>query len=93
VFAPEAPIVGTSAAFDASATTDEGVACGSCTYTWTFPTEIRSGIGANYVLPSGQFPEGGTFVVTLAVRDSTGTQSSTRRSVTWEPPAEEEEDP
>ncbi|HET9195288.1 MAG TPA: invasin domain 3-containing protein [Vicinamibacterales bacterium] len=91
VFSPETPVAGVSTAFDASATTDEGVQCVTCTFTWTFPTETASGMGANYTLPTGQFPQGGTFVVTLTVRDSTGSESTLRRAVTWDPPAPEEE--
>lgn len=91
VFVPETPIAGVSTAFDASATTDEGVQCVTCTYTWTFPTESNSGAAASYTLPTGQFPQGGTFVVTLTVRDATGTETTLRRSVTWEPPAADEE--
>jgi hypothetical protein len=91
VVSPEAPVAGVSAAFDASATRDEGVQCVTCTFTWTFPTETASGMGANYILPTGQFPDGGTFVVTLAVRDSTGSEATLRRSVTWAPPAAEED--
>ena len=90
-FSPETPVAGVSTAFDASATTDEGVRCLTCTFTWTFPTETASGMGANYILPTGQFPQGGTFVVTLTVRDSTGSESSLRRAVTWDPPAPEED--
>jgi hypothetical protein len=91
VFAPEAPVVGVSTAFDASSTTDEGVSCGTCTFSWTFPTATASGPAANYTLPTGQFPQGGTFVVTLAVQDATGTGSTLRRSVTWAPPPAEED--
>ena len=91
VFSPEAPIAGLSTAFDASATTDEGVQCVACTFTWTFPTETASGMGANYTLPTGQFPEGGTFNVTLTVRDSTGSETTLRRAVTWAPPPAEED--
>ena len=91
VFSPEAPIAGLSTAFDASATTDEGVQCVTCTFTWAFPTETASGMGAKYTLPTGQFPEGGTFNVTLTVRDSTGSETTLRRAVTWAPPAAEED--
>ena len=91
VFTPETPVAGVSTAFDASATTDEGVQCVTCTFTWTFPTETAGGMGANYILPTGQFPQGGTFVVTLTVRDSTGSESTLRRAVTWDPPAPEED--
>lgn len=91
VFAPETPVVGKSTAFDASETTDEGVPCVTCTYSWTFPSESKTGIGVNYTLPSGQFPEGGTFVVSLTVRDTTGTEATVRRSITWDPPPAEEE--
>lgn len=91
VFSPETPVAGVSTAFDASATTDEGVQCTTCTFTWTFPTETSSGMGANYTLPTGQFPQGGTFVVTLTVRDSTGSESTLRRAVMWDPPVPEED--
>jgi len=91
VFSPEAPVAGVSTAFDASATRDEGVQCVTCTFTWNFPTETATGVAANYTLPTGQFPEGGTFNVTLTVRDSTGSEATTRRSVTWAPPAAEED--
>ena len=55
------------------------------------PTETASGVADNYTLPTGQFPQGGTFVVSLTVRDSTGSETTFRRSVTWAPPAAEED--
>lgn len=88
---PQTPVTNVSAAFNASATTDEGVQCVTCTFTWIFPTATANGMGADYTLPSGQFPDGGTFVVTLTVRDSTGSESTLRRAVTWAPPAPEED--
>ena len=92
-FEPEAPVEGGGVVFDASATTDEGQACGTrCTYSWNFG---GLGAGATEGMAVGRSAIArGTYAVTLTVTDNAGTVSTKTRAVTVVPPAatpEEEE--
>jgi PKD repeat protein len=63
---------------DASATTDDGVACGdACTYTWDFGGEAT----ATGRIVTYQFQQVRTYVVTLTVRDQNGSTATTSQSV------------
>lgn len=84
-FLPEAPVEGDTIVFDASATTDEGVACVSCLYEWQFNT-LGAGGGSGVILPRTGVTQG-TYVVTLTVTDNAGTVATKTRSVTVAPPA------
>lgn len=85
---PEAPIAPAYVVFDASGTTDEGVQCFSCTYSWA----TSHGYVASGVVAAFPFSLPGTYAVVLTVTDITGTVNSTARSVEVKP-EEEEEDP
>ncbi len=79
---PESPQVMSTATFDASATTNNGVACNSqCTYAWDFG-DGTSGTG---ITVTHVYRTQGTFVATLTVTDSRGAQSSTTRAITVQP--------
>jgi PKD repeat protein len=65
---PANPALLQAVTFDASATTDEGVACMGCTYGWDFGD---GGTGSG-VTELHQYTMGGTFTVVLTVRDSRG---------------------
>jgi chitodextrinase len=79
---PESPQVMSTATFDASATTNNGVACNSqCTYAWDFG-DSTSGTGMTV---THVYRTQGTFVATLTVTDSRGAQSSTTRAITVQP--------
>jgi hypothetical protein len=87
VVATVTPTAGLSTAFDASTTTDEGSACGSCSYSWTFG-DGSSGSGR---LVTHTYGAPGTYVVTLTVSDSAGTSDTDQQAVTVAPAAEEED--
>lgn len=87
VVATVTPTAGLSTAFDASATTDEGTSCGSCSYSWTFG-DGGSGSGR---LVTHTYAAAGTYVVTLTVTDGTGTSDTDQLAVTVAPAAEEED--
>lgn len=75
---PEAPRVRDTVTFDASPSTNGGVACGSrCTYQWSF----GDGTTANGIVAAHQYRTVGTFPVTLTVTDARGAQDSTTRPV------------
>jgi hypothetical protein len=74
--APEAPVAGSPVVFDASLTTDEGVPCLSCTFTWTIDGTSETGSVITHV-----FDSQGAFPVTLTVTDITGTTRSITRAV------------
>jgi PKD domain len=86
VTSPEAPVAPAVVAFDASATTDEGVSCISCTYSWT----SSHGESSGGMFTSFEFLIPGTYAVRLTVIDSTGSSSSIVKSV--EIKAEEEDE-
>lgn len=75
---PDQPIAGTSAAFDASATTDEGSPCTTCAYTWNFG-DGGSGSGS---IATHTYAAAGVYVATLTVVDSTGTVDQAVQAVT-----------
>lgn len=89
VVATVTPAAGVSTAFDASATTDEGTSCGSCSYSWNFG-DSGSGSGR---LVTHTYAAPGTYVVTLTVTDAAGTSDTDQLAVTVAPAAAEEEDP
>jgi len=74
---PEAPIAPAYVVFDASGTTDEGVQCFSCTFSWA----TSHGYVASGVVAAFPFTLPGTYAVSLTVTDITGTVNSTARSV------------
>jgi PKD repeat protein len=79
IVSPEQPTAGSAAAFDASATTDEGDPCGNgCTYTWTFGD---GGSGSGRIV-THTYAAAGVYVVSLNVVDSAGTADSTGHAVT-----------
>ncbi len=65
---PSNPALLQEVTFDASDSTDEGAACMGCTYTWDF----GDGNNSSGVTASHQYTAGGTFIITLTVRDSRG---------------------
>ena len=83
VFTPANPTAGASMAFDASATTDEGVACGTCSYSWNFG-DSSSGSGR---IVTHIYAAAGTYVVTLTVQDTAGTTDTAVLAVTVAPAA------
>lgn len=87
-FEPQSPEEGGGVVVDASATTDEGSACGTrCTYRWDF-----GGLGAGLtegIAVSRTALTRGTYAVTLTVTDNAGTVSSKVHAVTVVAPAPE----
>lgn len=84
-FTPAQPKVGDIVTFNASTTTNRGVACGqSCAYDWNF----GDGTTATGLFPSHIYRSVGTFQVTLTVTDSRGAQASTVQGVPVAEPAE-----
>lgn len=83
---PETPKPGGSVVLDATKTTDEGVPCVSCTYTWDVNGESLSG-----PVVSAFFAAPGSYSVILKVTDVTGTSSSTGKSIQVEAADAEEE--
>ena len=76
--APEAPQVSQVTTFDASATTDEGAACGSvCTYSWNFG-DGNTGTGR---IVTHSFTVARIHTVTLTVTDAVGLTADTRQAV------------
>ncbi len=70
--------------FDASSSTDEGVnACVGCTYAWDFGD---GGTGSG-VVATHEYAAGGTFTVTLSVRDARGGVGTATRTFTIVAPA------
>ena len=76
---PASPEVGQVASFNASATTDEGVACmDACTYTWALGNEaVKTGR-----IQTHAFQTPGIHSVTLTVSDAAGTTASVQQNVT-----------
>jgi hypothetical protein len=90
VTSPEEPVAPAVVVFDASSTTDEGVSCISCSYSWL----TSDGQSAGGMFTAFDFPLPGTYAVRLTVTDATGTTSSIVKSVeVTEAEAEEEEMP
>jgi hypothetical protein len=73
---PEAPAAGTPTVFDASTSTDEGVACETCNFRWVIRGEAFEGRTAEYV-----FPSQGAYAVTLTATDQTGSARSITQAV------------
>jgi len=79
---PASPGLWQVTTFDASTTTDEGVACPNCTYNWDFGDgSTGSGVTATH-----SFSTGGTFNVTLTGRDARGGIGTTARTITVSAP-------
>jgi chitinase len=79
---PASPQVLSTATFDASTTTNNGVACNnSCSYSWDFG-DGTSGTGMTV---THVYRTQGSFVATLTASDSRGAQSSTSRALTVQP--------
>jgi PKD repeat protein len=75
--------VGEVVTFNASTTQDEGVACTSCTFTWSFGGDgTASGIIATHA-----FTAGGGYLVTLVATDSGGSSNTTQQTVTVSAPS------
>ena len=76
---PPSPEVGQVASFNASGTTDEGVAClDACSYTWAFGNEaVKSGRVQTHA-----FQTPGIHSVVLTVTDASGTSASVQQNVT-----------
>jgi PKD repeat protein len=70
-FSPTTPEIGQVVTFDGSTTTDEGVACSSCAFTWDFGSD---GIATGRIV-THTFTAAGPFIVRLTAVDSTGTVS------------------
>lgn len=71
-FTPAAPERLQRVTFDATTTTDEGIACNDiCTYAWNFDGEA-TGTGR---ITAYTFQQARTYVVTLTVRDAAGTSA------------------
>jgi PKD repeat protein len=77
-FSPAAPQVMSTVAFDASTTTNNGVACGvACTYSWNF----GDGTGSSGINTTHQFRTINTFAVTLTVTDVRGATDTATQTV------------
>ena len=76
---PDSPTAGQSVLFDASATTDEGVACGtSCGYAWDFGDgDTAVGISASH-----KYTDAASYTVSLTVRDDFGLSVTRRQLIT-----------
>jgi len=78
VFSPTAVTAFQTVLFDASTTTDNGVACGTtCTYAWSFG-DGGSSTGMN---TDHEFRTPGSFVVTLRVTNATGQTAQISQTV------------
>lgn len=78
-FAPLDVKVGDVVNFDASRTTDEGVACGQrCTYSWDFGDRTTS----SGIFTTHQFRDVSTFQVRLTVTDQRGVSATIAKTVT-----------
>ena len=77
-FTPAAPERLQRVTFDATTTTDEGIACNDiCTYAWNFDGEA-TGTGR---ITAYTFQQARTYVVTLTVRDAAGTSAGISQNV------------
>ena len=78
VVSPTPVTRGATTTFDASATSDEGVACGSkCTYSWNFG-DGTTGAG---VVTTHQYRSSGTFTAALTVTDDRATSHTVTQVV------------
>ncbi len=78
-FTPETPATFAAVTFNASATTSDGVACGTrCIYSWNFGD---GGTGAG-MLATHEFRSVGTFAVTLTATNERGQSQSVIKTVT-----------
>ncbi|MFN2581585.1 MAG: PKD domain-containing protein [Candidatus Dormibacteria bacterium] len=77
-FSPASPEVGQAVTFNASTTTDEGVSCGGCIFTWNFGGDGT----ASGIIVTHAFSTGGSFAVTLSATDSAGMTSTAQQTVT-----------
>ena len=79
VYSPTAVSSFQSVMFDASATTDNGVPCGSnCTYSWTF----GDGGSSTGMVTTHEFRAAGSYVVTLRAANLNGQSVATSQTVT-----------
>lgn len=85
---PEEADAGTPVAFDASATTDEGQPCASCSYTWQF----GDGASASGRVVTHTFATAGAYVVTLTVVDAAGSSDQAQGVVSVIAAEEDEEE-
>lgn len=77
-YTPSSPLPLTNVVFDASTTTDEGVACGpSCTYAWDF----GDGTNGSGIFATHQFRSTGTYQVRLTATDSRGSSATLAQAV------------
>jgi PKD repeat protein len=82
--APLTPMLQQSISFDASATRDEGELCGTaCTYSWDF----GDGGVATGITTSHSYLTGGSYTVTLTVRDARNGSGTATRTLTVSAPA------
>ena len=92
VTTPESPTAPATVVADASSTTDEGVSCISCSYSWT----TSDGQSASGRFASFFFAVEGSYAIRLNVTDATGTSNSIMKVVevqaVTETDDEEEED-
>jgi PKD repeat protein len=83
-FAPTTPLVLQNVSFDASTSTNAGVACNlNCTYAWDFGDASTA---AGQAI-SHSFVRSGTFIVTLTVTDGRGATATSSKPVVVAPPA------
>jgi PKD repeat protein len=76
---PTSPEVNQLTSFDASASTDEGAACGdACTYSWDFGDGTR----ATGRIVTKRFTQAQIFNVALTVTDAAGSSATARTNVT-----------
>lgn len=79
---PTSPQVFSTATFDASTTTNAGVACGNaCSYAWNFG-DGTSGAG---MVTTHSYRTAATFQATLTVTDSRGSEATAVRSIVVQP--------
>lgn len=84
-FNPKPPKVGDIVTFDASTTTNRGVACGqSCSYSWNF----GDGTGGSGIFTTHQYRSVGTVQVTLTVTDSRGATDTELKVIGVDAPAD-----
>jgi PKD repeat protein len=76
-FSPTAPEIGQVVTFNASTTTDEGVSCGSCSFTWDFGGD---GIATDRIV-THTFTSAGPYTVILTATDSAGTTGTPSQQV------------
>jgi PKD repeat protein len=82
-FSPATPDVGQTVTFNASTSTDEGVACSNCSFFWNFGGDgTATGVTAQHA-----FSSGGSFLVTLTVSDAAGSSSTAQQTITVSAPS------